>query len=712
MSASATKAPLLLEIGAEELPSSFVDAALEALPKIVADKLAALRLAHGAVRPLGSPRRLSVIVEELASAQADLDEEVVGPPETAAYKDGKPTKAAEAFAGKLGVAVDALSIKEFQASGKQKAGRFLVGRRKETGRAAKDLLGQTLAEICAAIPFRKSMRWGDGDATFGRPVQWIVALYGSDLVDVKFAGVTSGRMSRGHRFLAPAEIEIASPSTYVEQLRKAHVLVDLKEREDTMMRRVDEAAKKLGGAFVPDQYLVDENASLVEEPYVVTGSFDRAYLELPSSVIIAVARGHQKYFCVADAAGKLLPNYLAVVNTALAPANIVKGNDRTMGARLSDAKFFFEEDKKNGFSRWNDKISTIVFHARLGTVADKVVRLEKLAMHIAKAAGIGEVEGKEAEIAASFCKSDLASLMVGEFPELQGQMGRAYALADGKPERIANAIRDHYEPIGADGTTPKDDVAAIVALADRIDTLTGCFAVGLAPTGSADPYALRRNCIGALRLLSEHPRFEGLRWSDLIRASYKQFEGIFAAKKADLDENATVEKIKAFATDRLRGILAAKTSSAVADAVMGGRTFFEENEVDVIELPAVAVFKAQALQDVLGEPWIETARAVGKRLRGISKDVQPRMHLAGAFGGSPGKNKMIVELVDTMNLNTQSWRNVSESLQRFSSVAADLAKIFDEMLVNDPNDPQTKTRLEVLSYGASCMLRVADFSRL
>ena len=611
-----TSSPLLLEIGAEELPSSFVDAALAALPKIVEEKFAALRLSHGAVTPLGTPRRLSVVVSDLATTQPDLDEEVIGPPESAAYKDGKPTKAAEAFATKLGVSLDSLTIMDREASGKQKAGRYLVGRRREKGKPAGELLGRALAEICAAIPFRKSMRWGDGNATFGRPVQWIVALFGRDLVDVSFAGISSGRKSRGHRFLAPAEIEIESPTSYVAQLRKAHVLVDRREREETMMKRVDEAAKKLGGAFVPDAYLVGENASLVEEPYVVTGSFDPSYLDLPESVIIAVARGHQKYFCVKDAQKKLLPHYLAVVNTALAPANIVKGNDRTMGARLSDAKFFSEEDKKHGFSRWNDKIATIVFHARLGTVKDKVARLAELSEIIAARAKLGAEIEREGRDAALLSKSDLASLMVGEFPELQGQMGCAYALADGKPARIAEAIRDHYKPIGADDSLPTDDVAAVVALADRIDTLTGCFAVGLAPTGSADPYALRRNCIAALRLLSEYPRFRSLRWSGLIYASYKQFEAVFSAKKPELDENATVVKIAEFATERLRGLLTSQTSGAVADAVMASVTHYEGDDTSVVELPAVARFKASELQKVVGEsPRSASACAASARTR-------------------------------------------------------------------------------------------------
>jgi len=697
--------PLLLEIGAEELPSSFVDGALAALPKLVEGKLAALRLSHGAIHALGTPRRLAVIVEGLATTQSDLDEEVLGPPETAAFKDGKPTKAAEAFAAKLGVPLDQLSVVDGDTmtnkKPNQKPGRYLVGRRSEKGGAARELLGRALAEICGAIPFRKSMRWGTGEATFGRPVQWLVALFGKDPIDLIFAGIRSARLSRGHRFLAPAQFEIESATTYVEQLRKAHVLVDRKEREETMMGRVDAAAKALGGSFVPDQYLVDENASLTEEPHVVTGSFDRAFLELPREVIIAVARGHQKYFSVEDAQKNLLPNYLAIVNTASNPANIVKGNDRVMTARLSDARFFFEEDKKHGFPRWNEKIGTIVFHVRLGSVKEKVARIVKLSAEIAKLAKVDETTAKHALAAAELCKSDLASLMVGEFPELQGTMGQAYALADGKDPAVASAIRDHYKPVGADDDLPKDDVAAIVALADRIDTLTGCFAVGLAPTGSADPYALRRNCIAALRLLSEHPHFESLRFSDLIRAAYKQFEW---KKPADLDDTATVTKISEFATERLRGLIGNKTSTAVADAVIAGSD-------SALEQPAFAMMKAASLQKVVGEPWIETARAVGKRLRGVSKDAKPENH---DFAKDDAKNSRIVSLVHTLDASTRDLRTtgVEAALLSFENVAKELGTIFDETLINDPNDPLTPKRLELLSYGASCMLRIADFSRL
>ncbi|MBX3191936.1 MAG: glycine--tRNA ligase subunit beta, partial [Labilithrix sp.] len=527
---------LLLEIGTEELPSSFVDAALAALPALARAKLEALRLAHGEVRALGTPRRLALVIEGTAEKQPDLDEEVIGPPETAAFKDGKPTKAAEAFATKLGVSASALTVVELAASGKQKAGRYVTGRRQERGREARELLGKALAEICGEIPFRKSMRWGAGDATFGRPVQWLVALFGDELVDVTFAGVRSGRTTRGHRFLASAPFDLASADGYAEALRAKHVLVDRAERERVMMDRVVAAAKAAGGVHDAEPSLVPENASLVEEPHVVTGSFDPKYLALPAAVIRSVARGHQKYFSVSreNARDELLPSYLAVVNTANDPARIAKGNDKVMRARLADAEFFFSEDKKVKLEDRVEKLAGIVFHNRLGTVREKVARIEKLAVRIA-----GELElAPEARAlvarAAHLCKFDLVSLMVGEFPELQGDMGRVYALHANEPPEVANAVRDHYRPIGADGPVAGDDVSACVALADRLDSLVGCFAVGLSPTGTADPFALRRACIAALRTIVDRADASGayarLSLRALFGLAYDGFEG----KKLDL----------------------------------------------------------------------------------------------------------------------------------------------------------------------------------
>jgi glycyl-tRNA synthetase beta chain len=700
---------LLLEIGVEELPSSFVDAALAVLPRIVADELAKVRLAHGEARALGTPRRLAVIVHGVTSRQLDLDEEVIGPPETAAFKEGKPTKAAEAFAAKLGVSVESLSVVEKAAGPKQKPGRYVVGRRVEHGRPAMELLPGVLSAVCAAIPFRKSMRWGSLDVTFGRPVQWIVALIGAEVVSLAFAGVRSGRTSRGHRFLAPREFDVVSPDGYVAQLRERHVLVDRDERATTMMARVSEAARALGGVHDDEPALVDENASLVEEPHVVTGSFDPALLALPAMVIRAVARGHQKYFCVQrDGDGEtLLPHYLAVVNTANRPDLITRGTDRAMRARLADARFFWEEDLKTPLEERLEKLGGIVFHNRLGTVREKVDRIERLARHIAQHLGMAVTVRAHVDRAARLCKCDLVTLMVGEFPELQGHVGRAYANAQGEPPAVADAVRDHYRPVGAQDDVAGDDVSAVLALADRFDTLAGCFAVGLAPTGAADPFALRRACIGALRIVLDRG-YSALVFSDVAAFAYDGLEG----KRLDLSRTETIAKIEEFATERLRGLLANATSNAVADGVLAGT-----GPVALRDAVA-ALARARVLQSVVDarEPWLEKAKLVAKRLAGISREAQPRMHPLEAFSGSAKDDdraiQRLVQSLDDATASLGTERAVRDALMSTERVATELDRIFVETLVNDPNDALTPKRLETLAHGALAMLRIADFSRL
>jgi glycyl-tRNA synthetase beta chain len=699
--------PLLLEIGTEELPSSFVDAALAALPKIVADELAKARLAHGEVRALGTPRRIGVVVRDVHTRQLDLDEEVIGPPETAAFKDGKPTKAAEAFAQKLGLGVGALSVVDKPAGARQKAGRYVVGRRVEQGRPAMELLGRVLPSVCAAIPFRKSMRWADLDATFGRPVQWIVALFGEEVAPATFAGVKAGRRSRGHRFLAPAEFDVKSADTYVEQLRARHVLVDRDERRRTMVDRVAAAAQAANGSYDEEPMLIDENASLVEEPYVVTGSFDSAFLELPAAVIRAVARGHQKYFCVQKSEDDLLPHYLAVVNTANRPDLITKGTDRVMRARLSDARFFWGEDLKAPLDARLDKLGGIVFHNRLGTVREKVDRVVRLAERIAEALPLDGLRKAEVDRAARLCKCDLVTLMVGEFPELQGHMGRAYALAQGEAREVADAVRDHYRPTGAQDDVAPGDVSAVVGLADRFDTLAGCFAVGLAPTGAADPFALRRACIAALRTILDRG-YASLAFAEIVALAYDGLDG----KKLDLSKVETVARIEEFATERLRGLLASATSAAVADAIMSGMGASALKSIVAVQA------RARALKTVVDEkePWLDKARTVAKRLAGISREAQPVLHPASAFRGSAKTDDIAIQGL-VRGLSDAAQRLTTESAMRdallsMGRVATELDRIFVETLVNDPGDPLTPIRLETLAYGARAMLEIADFSKL
>ena len=551
---------LLLEIGVEELPASFVEAALRALPELFKKKLAELRLSHGTIRPLGTPRRLAVHVRDLALAQPDLSEEVTGPPAKAAFKDGAPTKAAEAFAQKLGVTVAELRRVETP------KGEYLVGTRSEKGRAAVDLLPDVLAAIVAAIPFRKSMRWGAGDAAFGRPIQWFVVLLGDSVVPLTIAGIASGRASRGHRFLGAVggrskHLEIRSASDYVDALREAHVIVDPEERARLMKERLLAAAKAANGALIEDEFLVGENLSLVEEPHVVTGSFADEYLELPERVILEVAKGHQRYFGIRSADGKLMPRYLAVVNTAENVANIQSGNDRVMRARLADAQFFYREDLKVPLADRRKKLDGIVFQKRLGTMLAKAERIERLARELGLLLMLPEPTLMAAASGAHLAKCDLVSLMVGEFPELQGEMGRAYALAQGVSPDVAEVILSHYQPKGAGVTVAGTYAGALAAMADRLDTLVGCFAIGLVPTGAADPYALRRACLGVLRTMLD--RGFDLRLSDAFRAAYDGFR-----VPLDLSRDDLVTKLGDFFADRMKGLLGDKLPTDAVQACL------------------------------------------------------------------------------------------------------------------------------------------------
>jgi glycyl-tRNA synthetase beta chain len=442
---------LLLEIGCEELPASFVAQATQALPGLVASKLVGLRLAHGPVRALGTPRRLAVFVRDLADHQPDLDEQVLGPPVRVAFDaQGQPTKACLAFTGKLGCAVSDLTRVDTP------KGEYLAGRRREQGTASVRLLPGALAEVCGSIPFRKSMRWSDGDTAFGRPVRWIVALYGKTPLDFTFAAVRTGSVSYGHRFLSAEPITLSRPVDYVDALRAHHVLVDTEERQQVMLDRLRKAAITAGGELIEDAFLVEENASLVEEPQVIVGGFEPEFLSLPEGVILSVAKGHQRYFGVRTLSGTLLPKYLAVCNTALYPDNVRRGNDRVMRARLADAKFFFGEDRKQPLGARRPALDGIVFHQRLGTVGDKVRRMEQLVEPIGRELGLSESVVEQARRGAALSKCDLATLMVGELPELQGEMGRAYALAGGETPAVADVIRDHYLPRGADHRSAQD----------------------------------------------------------------------------------------------------------------------------------------------------------------------------------------------------------------------------------------------------------------
>ncbi|HYQ27089.1 MAG TPA: glycine--tRNA ligase subunit beta [Polyangiaceae bacterium] len=684
---------LLLEIGVEELPATFVAQAVEALPGLLESRLRELRLSHGAVRALGTPRRLALIVQGVASAQPDLDEEALGPPARVAFDaDGKPTKAAQSFATKIGVPLDALFKKSTD------KGDYVAGRRVEKGAPAASLLPALLSEVCGKIPFRKSMRWSDGDTAFGRPVRWLIALLGDAELGFEFAGVRSGRISYGHRFLAPAAIRIANAESYVSALRSAHVLVDPAERKQVMVERLAAAAKSIDGSLIEDAFLVEENASLVEEPQVVVGNFEAKFLALPERVILDVAKGHQRYFGVRDKKGGLLPKYLAVVGTALKPENIQLGNDRVMRARLADAKFFYDEDLKVPLAKRGAELDGIMFHKRLGSVGDKVRRMVALVPLLGKKLGLAPAVIEHAREGALLAKCDLVSLMVRELPELQGEMGAAYGLAQGLKPEVASVIAEHYLPRGADDPTAADDAGALVALVDRLDTLVGCFAIGLLPTGAADPLALRRAAIGLLRTLLDKRWRLGL--ADAIQTAYAGFSGV----KLDLDAQATSDKLGGFLRQRLRGVLA--EPGDVVDACVAASA---DDPYDV-QLRAAALGKIE-------ESVRTSAGEVFKRAANIAKDAPPGELVppASVQAEVHPSEQRVFDAYQTLKQAIGGGTTAADYERALTAIAAFapvLAQFFQDIFVMVEELPLRNNRLRLMREMHVACSRFANFNLL
>lgn len=684
---------LLLEIGVEELPATFVAGAVDALPGLLEARLRELRLSHGAVRALGTPRRLALLVSGLADAQPDLDEEVLGPPARVAFDaDGKPTKAALSFASKIGVAPEALFKKATD------KGEYVAGRRVESGAPVASLLPAVLAEVCGKIPFRKSMRWSDGDTAFGRPVRWLIGLLGNTELAFEFAGVRSGRISYGHRFLAPGALQISDPGSYVGALRAAHVLVDPEERKRVMIERLAEAAKSIDGALIEDAFLVEENASLVEEPQVVVGNFEQKFLALPERVILDVAKGHQRYFGVRDRKGGLLPNYLTVVGTALNPKNIQLGNDRVMRARMADAKFFYDEDLKLPLAQREKDLDGILFHKRLGSVGDKVRRMVALVPLLGSKLGLSADTIAIAREGAALAKCDLVSLMVRELPELQGEMGAAYGLAQGLKPAVAAVIAEHYQPRGADDPTAEGDAGALVALVDRLDTLVGCFAIGLLPTGAADPLALRRAAIGLLRtLLAKRWR---LSLSEAIQATY----GLFSGVKLDLDAQATTDKLGGFLRQRLRGVLS--EPGDVIDACVAASA---DDPYDV-QLRAAALGKIEeSVRTKAGEVFKRAANIAKEAPAGelvppasVQKEVHP-------------SEQRVFDAYATLQAALSGGTTAADyerSLTAIAAFAPVLAQFFEDIFVMVEELPLRNNRLRLMRETHSACSRFANFNLL
>ncbi|WP_206812050.1 glycine--tRNA ligase subunit beta [Paradesulfitobacterium ferrireducens] len=487
----------LLEIGTEEIPAKFIPGAMAQLEELAHKRLQEMRLDFAEVNSYATPRRLALLVKELAEKQKDLNTEVKGPAVKAAYSpDGKPTKAAEGFARSQGVSVDSLFTQEVNGVP------YVFAQKSETGKDCKSLLPGLCRDLITSLHFPKPMRWGDLDFRFARPIRWLVAMYGEEILEFEFVRLKAGRVSQGHRTLAQEPIVLQEPAEYKDKLRQGYVLVDSKERKINVWHQIQALAGKAGGVVAEDEELLDEVIHIVEYPTALLGEVPARYMELPEAVITTPMREHQRYFPVRSAAGKLLPYFITVRNgdeTAL--EKVKAGNEKVLKARLEDAAFYYREDSKVPLSDFVRKLEKIVYHEKLGTVRARVERLRSLSGFIVRSLGLGTEKQELVDRTAFLAKADLATLMVYDFPELQGIMGAEYAKLSQESPEVCQGIVEHYQPRFAGDALPESLAGRIVSIADKLDAIVGAFGIGIQPTGSQDPYALRRQAQGIVGIL-------------------------------------------------------------------------------------------------------------------------------------------------------------------------------------------------------------------
>ena len=700
---------LLLEVGTEEIPAAFLPGALADLRAILSEKLEASGLPAAKLQTFGTPRRMAVIAEDLPERQPEGMETLLGPPVRAAFdRDGKPTRAASGFARKHGLEVGDL-LRE-----KTGKGEYVAVRKKTGGVAAIDILSRLLPEAIAGIHFRKTMRWGEGDFRFARPIHWIVALLGHEVIPFSLGGVSSGNHSRGHRFIHPGDVKIGSGEDYAETLAIHNVIVDPDERRSRIESEVHAWAATVDGTPVRDPALLELVTFLVELPSTVRGGFDAAFLDLPREVLVDAMRKHQYYFSVENAKGDLLPYFIAVLNVAPKHHDVVaRGNERVLRARLADARFFFDEDRKKPLEARVEGLRDVLLHAKLGSVRDKVERLGKLVAPLAETLGEAATVREAAKRAAHLCKADLVTHMVGEFPDLQGVMGREYALADGESPEVAEAIEEHYRPRHAGAPLPESPAGALLAVTDKLDTLAGCFHAGLVPTATRDPYALRRAAIGIIAILEARPLWR-LPLDHAVREA--------CALHGEGDRSGIPDLILAFFRARLQTYFGSSGSAAdVVEAVLSARldkklvSYAPGREEFSWDVPGLAARVSVLSEAKKRDDFAPLARTF-KRVVNI---LPPRDHINEFAPPRDLKDDAEMKLIDAFKevrdhalglLKAREYGNLFKALRKLK---APVDQFFEQVRVMDADNPDLQAqRLGLLKFIADLFYEIADFSKI
>ncbi|NIK77406.1 glycyl-tRNA synthetase beta chain [Paenibacillus castaneae] len=687
---------LLLEIGLEEVPARFVRGAMNQLKDKMVKWLSDSRIEHGDVQVYATPRRIAVLIHEMAEKQSDMNEEAKGPSRKIAQDaEGNWSKAALGFARSQGVEPEQLYFQELAGV------EYVYANKSSIGAETASILPDGLLSLITSMSFPKNMRWGSYDLRFVRPIRWLIALFGQDIIPFEITGVKTGNVSRGHRFLG-ADATVLEPAQYVERLREQHVIVDVKEREELIISQIKGLAEEKSWEIAIKEDLLEEVLFLVEYPNVLFGGFDPAFLNIPQEVLITSMREHQRYFPVFNSEGELQPFFVTVRNGDTKSIELVaKGNEKVLRARLSDAKFFYEEDHKLTIEHALSKLENIVYHEELGSVGDKVRRIRATADLLSKHLNLDEQAAQDISRASDICKFDLVSQMVYEFPELQGIMGEDYANKAGERKSVAKAINEHYQPRFSGDLAPSEITGAIVSLADKIDTIVGCFSIGIIPTGSQDPYALRRQAAGIVQIILAH----GLKLSlnDLYDASLSVHESRGLKRNA-----ADIRKDLAdFFALRVKNVLSEQgVRYDVVDAVMASG--FADLSSTIERASVIQTFAA-------GEERAEFKLTV-EQFNRVS-------NLGSKASSTSVDPALFTEQVETelyeqwlqqrpaFNAEIES-RDVTKAVLTLSALKPFIQNYFEKVMVMAPDEAVRANRLATLAGIAEDLAVIADFSKL
>jgi len=686
---------LLFEIGLEEVPARFIRTAVEQLEERMVKWLEQSRISYGQVHAYATPRRLAVLVEGVAEKQEDIEEEVKGPSRKIAQDaSGAWSKAALGFARSQGVDPEQFTFQELNGV------EYIYATKSSLGVETSSILSEALLGILTSMTFPKNMRWGAHEFKFVRPIRWLIALFGTDIIELEITGVKSGNVTRGHRFLGE-EAVVTEPSAYLDVLRSQSVIACVNERKDLIEKQIKALAEEKQWKIAVKEDLLEEVLFLVETPKALFGTFDPAFLEIPQEVLITSMREHQRYFPVLNDQDQLLPFFVTVRNGNSTSLDVIaKGNEKVLRARLSDAKFFYEEDQKLHIKTALLKLENIVFHEELGSIADKVRRTRRIADGLASALQISQEDADAVSRAAEICKFDLVTQMVYEFPELQGVMGEDYARRAGEKEEVAKAVFQHYQPRFAGDDTPDSIVGALVSIADKIDTIIGCFSIGIIPTGSQDPYALRRQAQGIVQIMLAQNLPISL--SEILNIALDVHESLRKMKlSADEVRTAIVE----FFGLRVKKILSENLRYDVVDAVI---------TADFDDIASV-VSRGKALMDaVINQTDFKTTVESFNRVSNLGGKSEEQFVINEALLQEQGEKELYKawQSIQDGYHSALELRDGLNALKWLGQIRNAITEFFDSVMVMAEDEQVRNNRLALLAAIDKDLKGFADFTKL